>query len=74
MVLEANIASVLLRVPTNTMGRISIDLDLEYHRVILDVALVRVQHVSPAHVVREAPIILLAEEYMRYLPGEFFTS
>ena len=52
---------MFLGVPTDTVGGVSIDLDLKHHGVVLDVALVRVQDVRPAHVVREAPVILLAD-------------
>lgn len=68
LVFKTNISSVFLGIPAYTMRGISVDLDLENDRVVLDVALVRVQDVSPRHVVRETPVILLAEEDVSDLP------
>ena len=70
LVLETNITCVFLGVPTHAMWSISIHLHLEYDRVILDVSLLRVQHLRPAHVVREAPVILLGVEVVGDVPGE----
>ena len=68
LVFKTNISSVFLGVPTYTMRGISVDPDLENDRVVLDVTLVRVQDISPSHVVRETPVILLTEEDVSDLP------
>ena len=51
LILEPDIAGVLLGVPTDPMRSVGIDLDLEGDGVVLDVALLRVQDFVPGHVV-----------------------
>ena len=51
------------------MRGICVDLDLECNAVVLDISLLRVQNLIPGHVVREAPVVLLAVKRVGDLPG-----
>ena len=70
LVLQPNITCVLLRVPTNSVRSVGINFHFKGDGVIFYVAFVRVQNLSPGHVMREAPVVLLTVEHVGNLPLE----